>query len=69
LRDDYNPNLRHCIQGQDGDLMMLGLVTHEPNLVLLRELVIFDAQRRDHIAGMGVDAYVHNPNFGSFLLF
>ena len=39
---DYDPNLRHCIMGQDGDLMMLGLVTHEPNMVLLREKVVFN---------------------------
>jgi 5'-3' exonuclease len=25
---EYNPNLRHCIMGQDGDLVMLGLCTH-----------------------------------------
>ena len=45
-RPDYNPNLRHCIMGQDGDLIMLGLLTHEPNLVLLREMVMFDRRRR-----------------------
>ena len=39
---DYDPNLRHCIMGQDGDLIMLGLLTHEPNMVLLREKVIFN---------------------------
>ena len=39
---DYDPNLRHCIMGQDGDLMMLGLLTHEPNMVLLREKVVFN---------------------------
>ena len=38
----YDPNLRHCIMGQDGDLMMLGLLTHEPNMVLLREKVVFN---------------------------
>jgi 5'-3' exonuclease/20S proteasome alpha/beta subunit len=41
-RPDYNPNLRHCIMGQDGDLIMLGLLTHEPNMVLLREKVVFN---------------------------
>jgi 5'-3' exonuclease/20S proteasome alpha/beta subunit len=62
-RPDYDPNLRHCIMGQDGDLIMLGLVTHEPNLFLLREQVIFDRRRNDRLAAHGLDAYIHNPNF------
>jgi 5'-3' exonuclease len=63
-RTDYNPNLRHCIMGQDGDLIMLGLCTHEPNLVLFREQVIFKSDRRRLVDSLGVDGYVHNPNFG-----
>jgi 5'-3' exonuclease len=46
VRPDYDPNLRHCIMGQDGDLIMLGLLSHEPNLFLLREQVLFDKKRR-----------------------
>lgn len=72
----YNPNLRHCIMGQDGDLIMLGLATHEPNLVLLRERVVFNMAKRKfldaHYAsttsaessnGGSLGAYLHNSHF------
>jgi 5'-3' exoribonuclease 1 len=65
LPTTYHPNLRHCIMGQDGDLMILGLATHEPNLVLLREQVLFDARRQTILASVdeSLEVYVHNPNF------
>ncbi|KAG7370128.1 proteasome subunit beta [Nitzschia inconspicua] len=65
-RPDYNPNLRHCIMGQDGDLIMLGLCTHEPNLLLLRERVIFNSmqQRLEEVKVESMlDSYIHNSHF------
>ena len=37
----YQPNTRHCMYGQDADLIMLGLVSHEPQVTLLKEIVDF----------------------------
>jgi 5'-3' exonuclease len=64
-RPDYDANLRHCIMGQDGDLVMLGLATHEPNMVLLRERVIFNMTKRRLMdaSTQSLDAYIHNPHF------
>lgn len=57
---DYNPNVRHCLYGLDADLIMLGLLSHDPHFCLLREEVKFGpaARKKTNVGLESINFYL-----------
>lgn len=46
----YGADVRHCMYGSDADLMLLGLMTHEPHFTLVREVVVWGGHKGSKVA-------------------
>lgn len=57
LDPNYLPNQRHVMNGQDADMIMLALATHEPYFYILREIQTFT--RYDYISTVMIIVGLH----------
>ncbi|CAI2359350.1 unnamed protein product [Moneuplotes crassus] len=58
--DYYHEGTRHCIYGQDADLIMLSLLSHEPNFTIIREEVKY---KREQVEGIVRNEFIMTNNF------
>ncbi|WVZ54589.1 hypothetical protein U9M48_005363, partial [Paspalum notatum var. saurae] len=75
--EGYDPNTRHCLYGQDADLIMLALASHEVhfsvlreflNICVLREYLEIDLKTLDPVCEPDIERLIDDFIFICFLL-